>query len=102
MCLKEFCIELIDEDEILTKENCMLSNFKNKLLVLISTIVKHRIFISRINKWPISYGDVLDRIKAERNRQESVVTKKTRANYMRFWGCLIHDVVFETRQLRKT
>ena len=85
---------VLDEPEF-TRDRCLLSNFDVKVLVVITVIVKYVIFISRINKWPVSYVRILDRICREKNNHLERTHPDRMNTFYDFWAGLISDKVFQ-------
>ena len=57
--VQTFVVENISEEESMNAYSCLLTDFDCHVLVLISVIVKYRIFLARLNQWKPSYVQVL-------------------------------------------
>ena len=62
--IKRFYQEFVDDSYlILSPFNCLLSLFESRLLSLISIIVKRRIFLCKINNFPLAFSVFIEDIK---------------------------------------
>ena len=82
----------------LNKANWLLSNFDIKVLVVISVVTKHQIFMSRLNKWIPSFNFILDKLKNEKNNHMERTPCDRMKPFYEFWGTLIADSVFKHDQ----
>ena len=92
--VKVFISEHISDCQC-TKVQCLLSDFDCSLLVLLSVIVKYRIFLARLNNWELDYVHVINLLKRERDNHLYRTSADNLNPYYQFWGTLISDKIFE-------
>ena len=98
---RQFYIEHVDDDEseesLMSKQACLLSDFNTQLLVIISVIVKYRVFLARINRFPIQFLDVLQALKRHRDTHWLKCKGNPRKEmaYRQVWSSLASDAPFE-------
>ena len=87
-------------DECLTREKCLLSDCDSRVVVLITILVKYRIFICHLNNWLPSYEEVILSLHKVRDIHlaQILINNSTNNNltpYYEYWGPLIADSIFD-------
>ena len=98
--VKTFVAENISEDVNLSCYSCLLSDFDLWVLVLLSTIVKFRIFMACLNNWKISYIQILKDVRWNRDTHLDRMDINNLNPYYEFWGTLISDSLFDKEYKR--
>ena len=99
--MKNFYREFVNDDYlILTPVNCLLSDFECNLL---SLIVKRRIFLCKINDFPLDFATFIVDFKRARDTHWIHVKNnpKQEAGYKRLWSTLVLDSPFDEQLLRE-
>ena len=94
---KTFVAENISEDANMSCYSCLLSDFDPWVLVLLSTIVKFRIFMVHLNNWKISYIQILKDLRWNRDTH----LDRMEANNLNPYQWRIQDFPQGGRQLPK-
>ena len=94
--LIEFCEECIcTDDEVMSKDKCLLSNFSSKLLVLVTVLFKKYLFLCRFEKVTPSFVSFLMLLKKVRDNDfKRCKYCKKLEQYYKFWNVLNCDEVF--------
>ena len=100
--VKTFVFENISEDVNMSCYSCLLSDFDLRVLVLLSTIVKFRIFIAHLNNRKISYIQILRDLHWDRDTHLDRTDAENLTPYYQFWGTLISDSLFDNEYKRYT
>ena len=98
--VKTFVFENISEEVVMSPYSCVLSDFECHGLVLLSVIVKYRIFLMRLNNWKLSYVQVLKDLRWQQDTHLDGMNVDNLTPYYQFWGTLISDNLFETEYVR--
>ena len=94
--IKDLAQQYIDPDTVLDMSGCLLSDFPIDVLILITAVTKHYIFLARLNSWPLSYVKVLSAIKRQWDMHLERTPSQFMEKYYSFWGQLIGDSVFDS------
>ena len=93
--IQDLCYENIDNEEF-SMFKCLLSNFKNNLITLITIIVKHYIHVSRwTEQIPTVYGAVKAIVKIRNIHRKKCLSKNRMKYYNNFWDLLADDCIIE-------
>ena len=95
--LIEFCKDYIcTKEDVMNQMTCLMSMFSNSLLVLVVTMFKWFIHLSRLYFKDISFKLFLIRLKSFRDRERlSARYARREHSFERFWNVLVYDEVFE-------
>ena len=102
--VKRFYQEFVDDSYlILSPFKCLLSLFKSRLLCLISIIVKRRIFLCKINNFPLHFSVFIEDIKRARDTHwRAVKSSPPRVRtYQNLWSTLVSDTPFVEQLARE-
>ena len=102
--IKCFYQEFVNDDYLILNEiKCLLSDFKDKLLIVISIVVKRRIFLCRLNNFALVFSLFLEDIRCERNvqRLKAKGHKQREHIFHALWGPLAMDDRFDTQLQRE-
>ena len=81
---------------------CYLISIK-KLLIVISIVIKHHIFLCRLNNFALVFSVFLEDIRRERNvqRLKAKGHKNKVCSFHALWGPLVADEPFDTQLQRE-
>ena len=100
---RKFYTQYVDDSEdcSFSKRSCLLSDFNSNILIIMSVLIKRRIFLARLNEFPLTFLQVLKDTKQYRDTHWRLTkgNPNNETEYKRTWSSLVVDTPFEEQIL---
>ena len=84
--------EMIEDDTVIDRSSCILSNFNSSLMIFLSVYLKRWIFFARIYGWNVSLAKFFLDLKARRERHYTMCRYQNKIQkHMEMWSVLSDD-----------